>query len=146
MDKYLSEATGEMNGQDTYNLYLEQALADLDHPDSLENPAPAGMNVIMIIDQSSSMANDEKLSGTNNATKAFFSRLKKLNAKRIANGKAGKYTNIDPDGDVEAQMSKNLIRVTGILGYNNHLYYRYRNVNGMVVNSDAAVTQLSNAS
>ena len=146
MDKYLSEPTGEINNQNTYNVYLEQALVDLEHPEILDNPAPAGQNVLLILDQSSSMASDERINGLNTAISSFFQRLKEINDERIENARNGLYTDVDPNGDVESQMANNLIRVSGIIGYNNHIYNRYRNVDGLPVNSDTAVETLTNAS
>ena len=130
MDKYLSDPTGEMNGQNTYDVYLEQAYYDDETPMFIENPAPVRQNVILVLDQSASMSDGIRVPAMNESTEVFLTRIRNINLNRIAQAEAGNYTDIDPDGDVMAQMEDHLMYVTGIVGYNNRTYTKYRTTNG----------------
>ena len=66
----------------------------------------------------------------NESTEVFLTRIRNINLNRIAQAEAGNYTDIDPDDDVMAQMEDHLMYVTGIVGYNNRTYTKYRTTNG----------------
>ena len=139
LDKYLSDPTGQMNGQDTHTLYLEQGLFDDNVPEMYETPAPDETYLYFILDQSSTMAQDPLINAMNESTRSFFEGVKLINDERMANARAGKYSDIDPDGDVEAQMESHLIKLAGVVGFNNHVYHTYDYSAGLPITSDSAV-------
>lgn len=143
LDKYLSNPTGTMNGQDTYDVYLEQAYYDGTEPHLVENYAPPGQDIILVLDQSASMSG--RIDGVNDSVESMLNQLKTLNNTRLQNAKNGLYTDIDPNGDVEAQMSDHYMRITGIIGYNNRVYEKYHNPSGKDVLTDMDVYDLTNA-
>ena len=145
LDKYLSDPTGEMNGQNTYDLYLEQGFFDDTVPDTYEVLAPDESYLYFVIDQSSSMAQDPIIDSLNNSTRSFLEQVLELNNERLANARNGVYSDIDPNGDVEAQMEDHLIKVAGVIGYNNHVYHRYENAAGLPITSTSAVGVAANA-
>lgn len=114
MDKYLSDSTGTMNGQDAYDLYIEQAVVDAGKKtDKFSAKAPAAQSIILVLDISGSMADAGKVPAANEALKNFFNRVKDSNQKRIDTAKAGGYADI-PAENAETQMQSHLIRITGI--------------------------------
>ena len=145
MDKWLSDKTGELNDQNTYDIYLEQGLFNNGSSSSFTSPAPSKSNVILIIDQSSSMSSGNRVNVTNNSTKAFFTKIKALNDARMRKATNGEFSDINMNGNVRQQMQEHLICVTGIVGFNNHVYQRYRNSNGLPVDSDEALNTLISA-
>lgn len=145
LDKYLSAPTGTTNGQNTYDVYLEQAYYDGTQPHVVENNAPEGQDVIIVLDQSASMHSGTRVESMNDGTKAFLQSMALLNQQRLRKAKAGFYTDIDPDGDVEAQMQDHYMRITGIIGFNNRIYSKYRNASGFAVMSSADVNTLASA-
>lgn len=146
LDKYLSNPTGELNGQNTYDVYLEQAYYDGTTPHRVENLCPPGQDIILVLDQSASMGGGGRVDAINDSTEAFLQQVKLLNNARLQNAKNGVYTDIDPNGDVEAQMEDHYMRITGIVGFNNRLYEKYRNAAGRNILSDLDVYDLTNAS
>ena len=130
LDKYLSDPTGEMNGQNTYDLYLEQGFFDDTVPDTYEVLAPDESYLYFVIDQSSSMAQDPIIDSLNDSTRSFLEQVLELNNERLTNARNGVYSDIDPNGDVEAQMEDHLIKVAGVIGYNNHVYHHQRGGRG----------------
>ena len=139
LDKYLSDPTGEMNGQNTYDLYLEQGLFDDHVPEIYGLNAPDETYLYFVLDQSSTMAQDPLIDAMNESTRSFFEGVKLINDERMENARAGKYSDIDPDGDVEAQMENHLIKLAGVVGFNNHVYHTYDYAPGLPITSDSAV-------
>ncbi len=143
MDKYLSSATGTMNGQSTYNTYIEQAYYDESTPHYVETKAPEGSDYIILRDQSASTLGN-KVEQMNNSTKAILETIKKSNNRKLELARKGAYTDIDPTGDVEAQMESHLMRVTAVIGFNRKIYERYRNEDGLIITSDSDVQTIMN--
>ena len=139
LDKYLSDPTGQMNGQDTYTLYLEQGLFDDNVPEMYETPAPDETYLYFILDQSSTMAQDPLINAMNESTRSFFEGVKLINDERMENARAGEYSDIDPNGNVEAQMESHLIKLAGVVGFNNHVYHTYDNSAGLPITTTSAV-------
>ena len=145
IDKYLSNPTGTMNGQNTYDIYLEQAYYDGTHPHMIENLCPPGQDIILVLDQSASMAGGGRIDSANTAVEAFLQQIKVLNTVRLQNAENGVYSDIDPNGDVEAQMQDRYMRITGIIGYNNKVYEKYHNPAGRNVLTDLDVGDMVRA-
>lgn len=145
LDKYLSNPTGTMNGQNTYDVYLEQAYYDGTQPHRVINNAPPGQDIILILDQSASMSGSYRIDAINDSVESMLKQLQLLNQSRLETAKNGGYTDINPHGDVEAQMEDHYMRITGIIGYNNHTYDRYHNEAGLDILDDLDVTRLVNA-
>lgn len=144
IDKYLSDPTGTMNGQNTYNTYLEHAYYDGTQPHQTINLAPASQDIILVLDQSASMA-EERINTVNKSVNTFLKNLMNLNKSRMEAAKAGEYTDIDPDGDIEAQMKGHLMQVTGVVGYNNRTYDKFHDSNGKVILTEEDVAAVTNA-
>ena len=145
LDKYLSNPTGTMNGQNTYNVYLEQAYYDGTKPHRVINNAPPGQDIILVLDQSASMSGSYRIDAINDSVESMLKQLQLLNQSRLETAKNGGYTDINPHGDVEAQMEDHYMRITGIIGYNNHTYDRYHNEAGLDILDDLDVTRLVDA-
>ncbi len=143
LDKYLSSATGTMNGQSTYNTYIEQAYYDETTPHFTETKAPDGIDYIIVRDQSASTTG-EKVGQMNTSTEALLNAIKNRNNNLLAKARKGYYTDIDPTGDVVSQMQSHLIKVTGVIGFNNKIYERYHNANGLIITSDSDVQTIMN--
>ena len=103
MDKYLSDPIGVMNGQNTYNVYLEQAYYDGSTPHRVINNAPDAQDIILVLDQSASMGGS-RVETLNKSVESLLKQMQTINNVRLENAKNGVYTDIDPDGDVEAAM------------------------------------------
>ncbi len=144
MDKYLSAATGTMNGQSTYNTYIEQAYYDESTPHYTETKAPEGADIILVRDQSASTSGT-KVTQMNDSTKAIIENIKKNNNYQLTLARKGYYSDIDPNGDVESQMQSHLMKVTGVIGFNNKIYERYHNADGLIITSDSDVQTIMNA-
>ena len=145
LDKYLSNPTGTMNGQNTYDVYLEQAYYDGTQPHRVINNAPPGQDIILVLDQSASMSGSYRIDAINDSVESMLKQLQLLNQSRLETAKNGGYTDINPHGDVEAQMEDHYMRITGIIGYNNHTYDRYHNEAGLDILDDLDVTRLVDA-
>lgn len=142
MDKYLSDPIGVMNGQNTYNVYLEQAYYDGSTPHRVINNAPDAQDIILVLDQSASMGGS-RVETLNKSVESLLKQMQTINNVRLENAKNGVYTDIDPDGDVEAAMESHYMRITGIIGYNNHTYEKYHNAAGLAVKSSLDVSRLA---
>ena len=132
LDKYL-KTTGEMNGQNTYDVYLEQAYYDPNPGVKLPN-APIRSDFFMIMDHSASMS-DAPCVNLNIAMDAFLKQMQKNNQKRATMAARGAYYDIDPrsvanvnaDGTftmkdaatVKSVMGEHLQYLTGAVMYNN---------------------------
>ena len=144
LDKYAQKKDEEINNQSTYDLYLEQGYYDKSIPDVISNPAPKKQYISLIIDQSGSMAINSKIRSTNEALKTMLQRIVKVNEQRMQCAKEGQYTDIDEDGNVEAQMADHLISIQFVVGYNNHTYDRYIDTNGTNVLTEDNVNAIYN--
>ena len=144
LDKYTQKKDRTINNQSTYDLYLEQGYYDKSIPDIISNPAPAKQYISLIIDQSGSMAINSKIRSTNEAIQQLLQRIVAVNENRIKLAKEGQYTDIDEDGNVEAQMENHLICVQFVVGYNNHTYDRYIDTNGTNVLTENNVNAIYN--
>ena len=132
LDKYL-KTTGEMNGQNTYDVYLEQAYYDPNPGVKLPN-APIRSDFFMIMDHSASMS-DGPCVNLNIAMDAFLKQMQKNNQKRATRAARGEYYDIDPrsvanvnaDGTftmkdaatVKSVMGEHMQYLTGAVMYNN---------------------------
>ena len=144
IDKYLSAPTGEVNGQNTYDTYLEHAYYDGAKPHQIINLAPASQDIILVLDQSASMA-EARINAVNKSVETFLKNVMNINKSRMQIAKEGGYTDIDPEGDVEDQMEDHLMKITGVVGYNNRTYDKYHNPDGKAVLTDVDVNQLTKA-
>jgi len=134
MDKYLSEPTGSLNNQNTYDIYLEQALVDTDHPNQLINPAPEKQKIVIVMDQSSSMK--PRVEKMNSSLAAFWDRIKEINEIRLENARNGVYSDINPSEDIEDQMKDHMLSLIGIIGYNSSAFIRYQNDEGLLLTDE----------
>lgn len=144
IDKYLKKKGGEVNNQATYDIYLEQALYDSFLPDVVENYAPKKQNITLVLDQSSSMSGTDKLPRTNEALRTMLERIYEINQSRIEAARSGEFTDIDVNGDVDAQMRNHLLCVQYVLGFNNHVYNRYISHSGTAITSPAMINSIYN--
>lgn len=125
MDKYaVEDEETQINRQNTWDLYLEQAYYDEEQPEVILSPAPKRQYIVLVLDQSASMSGT-RVDDMNSATDTMLKRIMKLNQNRLEKARRGEYDDIDPNGDVEAQMREHLIYIGGIVGYNNHLYHEF---------------------
>ncbi len=144
-DKYLVRGEDSINNQSTYDIYMETAYYDSSKP--TVKTAPTRRDVIIIMDQSLTMGIGTRIEDTNSATAAFFKNAAAINSEFLEKARNGEYSDIDPSGDVEAQMQEHLIHVVGIMGYNNNdIKVMYRNGwDGLAPTSDSDVDTLTNA-
>lgn len=128
MDKYLEDTGASVNNQSTYNVYLEQAYytSEMDVMQS----APSKQYIYMVLDQSSTMSNHNNVENMNSAVASFITSVYQENEQRMADARAGKYKDVNPNGNIEQQMQSHLIYFAGVLGFNDTTYTRYRNESG----------------
>lgn len=145
IDKYLSAPTGELNGQKTYDTYLEHAYYDGTQPHPIINYAPAEQDIILVLDQSASMGDGTRVDAINKSTETFVRNIMVINNYRMKLAEEGAYTDIDPEGDIESQMKNHLMRITGIIGFNNRTYDKYHNQDGLAVLTNSDINTLVKA-
>ena len=145
-DKYLSDPTGEKNGQSTYNVTLENAYVG----PQIQQTAPDGQDIIIIEDASASM--NGRVRYENEGVKSFLTQMQKTNAQRIQNAVDGKYADYNPEGktraDAEAWLKTNgkLLRLVGVESFNYTTYTKWRQSGGSYVLSDSEVSSIASAS
>ena len=135
MDKYL-KTTGTMNGQNTYDVYLEQAWTG---QTKLEN-APTRSDMVIMVDQSASISGN--ISYMNHGLQSMLDDMRQINEYRLNKAKNGEYADIDPSGDVESQMENHWMYLRGIVGFNNRTYVRFDGLKAIRTEQD--VTSLIN--
>ena len=145
-DKYISAPTGEKNGQSTYNVTLENAYVG----PQIQQPAPDGQDIVIIEDASASM--NGRVQYENEGVQKFLMRVQKVNNQRIQNAKNGLYTDFNPDGKTEAEITawmkdnNKLLRLVGVESFNATTYTKWKQDGGSYVLADSDVTAISNAS
>lgn len=118
LNKYLSAPKSEKNGQSTYTVTLEQALYDETSTGGKIQP-PDRREIIMVIDQSASMAGAKSVA-SNTATRSFFERLMEVNQDRIEKANNGAY--YFEAGD---NINNHLLQMKAIIGYNNYSFTKW---------------------
>ena len=127
-DKYVTKVENA-SVENTFNLTLEAGLEDGEKK-AVSSPAPSEAYVCLLIDQTYDMM-EQYGSGQrmgeqmNNGLSSYFNALQAENEKRMSYARAGVYTDIDPKGDVDAQMENHLIKVLFTMGYNRGQYLRF---------------------
>ena len=136
-DKYISEPTGEKNGQSTYNITIENAYVGA----KVTTYAPNGQDIIIIEDASSSMMGHTDVEAT--AVEQLLQNIHDENVKRIDDAMAGKYDgSINPEGKSRTQIQQEMIdggyllRLTGIESYNRATTNRYNGKSYLLTTAD----------
>ena len=117
-DKYLSDPTGEKNGQSTYNVTLENAYVGA----KIENVAPDGQDIIIIEDASSSMKG--YVDQGNQAYASLIRKIQSINLQRVDQAVKGAYSDIKAEGktrnEIQQEMidKNHLLRLVGIESFN----------------------------
>ena len=145
-DKYLSDPTGEKNGQSTYNVTLENAYVG----PQIQQTAPDGQDIIIIEDASASM--NERVQYENAGVQNLLKGIKQANYKRIQNARNGQYSDFDPNGKTEAEVTawmkdnNKLLRLVGVESFNYTTYTKWKQSGGSYVLTDSEVSSIASAS